>query len=61
MQETLCGLQRNGFRLRVFYSPLHKETRWEQITTKQGIMGENEFPVHMTELTGPCYHSAKSI
>lgn len=39
----------------------NKESRWKQIATKQDIVGKTKFAVHMTELTGPSYHSAKSI
>lgn len=45
------------------YAMLHCTWRVDgkQIRTKQNIVGKNEFAVHMTELTGPCYHNAKPI
>lgn len=40
--------------------PCTRRVDGKQIAREQEIVGQNEFAVPMTELTGPCYHSAKS-
>lgn len=40
VQETLCGLRRNGFCLEVCHAPLHMESRWEANTHKTEYSGK---------------------
>lgn len=50
-----------GFVLGYSMLPCTRRVGGKKIATKQDTVGENEFPVYMTEFTGPCYYSVNSI